>query len=365
MTEDPYDWDWQRQPSEARISAEDHPVSNAQVSLGGSLRLLTGPAARTLVTAKAYRLPMNTKEAGPWPAWDAPELQASSDSPRVARYRLQQSWYREHVLNVGPGERPGRRDELVGNTLDPAAVEADRTLNFLNSAAHQAAVRRAREVQEEGGTLEEGRLFHNMLSSMTMCFNLFGAIGELPAFVDIVRSLFDSDAAQIDQVICEINPTDALGDRTAFDAMIRYRDEAGAARFVGIETKYTEPFSPKKYDNDRYQEVTSESNWFVDGAADALVGSSTNQLWRGLMLASLTEDETGTVGRYAVVTPADDAAAIAAVARTCKHLTEPEQRLRVVTIEQIADAAAEHGDARLGGWAELFRARYLDFQQSR
>jgi hypothetical protein len=103
--------------------------------------------------------------------WHAPELQVPGDSPRTDRYRLHQSWYREVVLGVAPGRRSGRATALVGNVLDAVAVAAEPALNLVGRAAYQAAIRRAEEVQREGGTLEVERLFRNMLSSMPMCFN--------------------------------------------------------------------------------------------------------------------------------------------------------------------------------------------------
>lgn len=75
---------------------------------------------RLRVTPDLYGAAMSTES---WPAWDAPELKASNDSPRVARYRLHQSWYREHVLHAPPGERPNARGRLVGDTLERRALK--------------------------------------------------------------------------------------------------------------------------------------------------------------------------------------------------------------------------------------------------
>ena len=60
--------------------------------------------------------------------WDDTSLAVGSDSPRKARYRLLQSWYREVVLSVPPGFFRGR---LVGSRLDVAAVRERPGLNFL------------------------------------------------------------------------------------------------------------------------------------------------------------------------------------------------------------------------------------------
>lgn len=290
--------------------------------------------------------------------WDSPELAVPSDSVRVRRYRSHQSWFRETVLGVPPGLRHGSGDQMVGSMLRVEDVQADRGLNFVNDSALRAADRRAEEVQREGGTLEAHRLFHNMLSSMPMCFNIFGALEGAVSAPSLMRELFDPDLAAIDDMVCETNPpvTEPLGDRTAFDAMLRYTTPIGP-RFVGIETKYTEPLSPKSYDNDRYREVTAASSWFRPGAADALVGSSTNQLWRGLMLASLVEDESGAAGRYAVVSTADDRAAVDAVDKVKQWMNDPD-RLFFVSLEQmVATARAVGGD--VVEWADRFEQRYV------
>lgn len=138
--------------------------------------------------------------------WDDPLLTVPSDSRRTARHRLHQSWYRQHVLKAAHGE--------VGSMLAKSEVAARPGLNFVDEAAFKHAERRAVEVQAEGGTLEAGRLRHNMLSSMPMCFNVFGSLRAQPAFVDVFRQLFDPAAARIESVVCEYRPvTSVLQDR--------------------------------------------------------------------------------------------------------------------------------------------------------
>lgn len=293
-----------------------------------------------------------------WPSWDSAELRVASDSARVARYRAHQSRFREEHLKVGPGPRPGRPDALVGSALAPSDVEQTPSLNFIDDEASRHAVERAAAVQAEAGTLETDRLFHNLLSSMPMCFNLFGALGVVPGFVELVRRVFDREAERVIDVVCEVRPTRSLRDRTAFDAIVHYEDGSGARRFLAIETKYTEPFSPTVYDTATYREVTERCGWFRPRAADALVASATNQLWRGLMLAALVESETGSVGRYIVVAPADDTAAAIAATSVASHLVDPA-RLRLVTLEDIVAAAASIDDEQSRAWASAFSRRYL------
>ncbi len=295
-----------------------------------------------------------------WPAWNASELTVARDSPRVARYRRHQSWWREAQRHVAPGPHPVVPGRLVGSTFDTDAVAADRRLNFIDEAAYQHAERRAREVQLEGGTLDAERLFGNLLSSMPMCFNLFGAIGSTPGFVDLVRGVFDADAAEIDDVVCEAPSPPQWDDRTAFDAQVDYRTRNGERRFLAIETKYTEPFTQARYDRALYRRVTEESGWFRIGAAEELVAPATNQLWRGLLLMAVAEDCLSATGRYIVVAPDDDSDARAGVEKVLSWMVPHEaSRLRFVSLEEIVEGSDRIADRRLNPWSSAFRERYL------
>ncbi|NRQ50412.1 PGN_0703 family putative restriction endonuclease [Aeromicrobium stalagmiti] len=296
-------------------------------------------------------------------SWDAPGLLPPSEPKRVARYRRLQSWYREVQLGA-PAGKFGSYDPL-GSYLDPKAVKQQRDLNFLHPSAYEHAETRSIEVQAEGGALDPTRLFHNMLSSMPMCFNLFGAMrGEHDAFLPVFTSLFDDEATAISEIVCEWAPPDAdarIGDRTAFDAVIFY--EAGdQKRFIGIETKYTEPFSRRVYESQRYTDVTAGCGWFVhpESAADSLKGPKSNQLWRNVLLAAAL-DSSGQHGRgsVAVVALDGDSGAETAVELVGSTLADSHiDRLRLVSIETVL-AAIDAMAPELSWWATSFRRRYL------
>ncbi len=337
------------------------------------LPVLIGPPARELgagarpvrVTPASYVVCVGETLIDP--TWDDPVLRVASDDVRTARYRLLQSWYRECVLAARPGPRPGGsrargpdgERRLVGSMLATEEVDQRPGLNFVTDAAAGHAWVRADEVRSEGGTLDPQRLLHNMLSSMPMCFNVFGSLREEPAFVELVR-LFDPDATAVEQVDCEVRPTASLGDRTAFDAVVTYRGVGGGQRLLGVETKYTEAFSPKSYDNDRYRQVTADCGWFSSDAAPTLLGSATNQLWRTLLLGAVTEKDLRLDQvRVGVLTTADDRAAATAVATTHRVLQQPE-RLVHLSLEDLVTAARASNDPGLAEWAGMFERRYLD-----
>lgn len=281
---------------------------------------------------------------------------------RIRKYRRLQAWYREHQLQIA---EPGLwRGDPVASMLPVELVQQQPDLNFLDPSAYRHAERRIAEVRKEGGTLDEDRLRRNLLSSMPLCFNIFGALGTHPAFPALIRtSGVDPSAVHVDDVICEWAPLPAsahLGDRSAFDALVRYQGEDGSRRFVGVETKYTETFSPTEYERDEYVRVTKDSGWFKPGAETVLVGSATNQLWRTVMLAASVE-AAGQLGRGSVLvlTLEDDQGGASCVAAVRSQLTD-QSRLVHVTYERLVDACGWTGDPDLEAWARRFRLRYLD-----
>lgn len=293
-------------------------------------------------------------------------MHPQSDSRRTGRYRRLQSWYRAVQLGVPAGTF--MTHDRLGSWLHAEAVAEQPDLNFLHPAAHEHAEKRKEQVQEEGGSLEGKRLFHNMLSSMPMCFNLFGAMRDEPGFLGVFQSLFDPSATAITEIVCEWTPADPsarLGDRTAFDAVVLYETAEGMA-FCGIETKYTEPFSQTVYapaDVNNYREVTHESGWFTDPATaiGSLQKPAANQLWRNTMLAARL-DQHGSHGRgsVAVVSLSDDPGVDKARDVVLPALSaEYRSRLLFVTVEDIlnvTDALAPD----LSWWATSFRRRYVD-----
>ena len=167
--------------------------------------------------------------------------------------RRHQSGYRTHLLRVpcGVGPKPTSTTQY-GNMLTLADGKAGR--NFLTPEI--ADVARAR-VAEGVGAVEPFRLFHNMLSSQPMCFNLFGPlVRDTGLAARLLPTLVPEQDAEVTRVVLEWAPEPAtayLGDRTAFDAFIEYRTPDHRLHALGIETKLTESFSAKVYDREEYR----------------------------------------------------------------------------------------------------------------
>ena len=286
------------------------------------------------------------------PAWNDPSLAVKSDTAWRAQYRRLQSWYRETVLRTPPGTDD--RGITRANMLPADAVARNPGLNFLDEGI--AAYARKRRPSD-------GRLRRNMLSSMPLCFNLFGALRRHPtAAARGLGSVLDLDIKEILEIEVEWapDPNAHLGDLTAFDAFVRYRTGGGRRAFLGVETKYTESFSRKRYTSERYDALARDpASGFKPGAERRLAAPATNQLWRNALLAhSLRSTDEFDEGRVVVLSCRGDAGAERAITGLSAELRDPPALLRSATYEELV--AAFDSEPELSSWAADFRRRYLD-----
>lgn len=296
-------------------------------------------------------------------SWGSPDLQSSSDSKIRASYRLLQSWYRETHLGLAPGA--DYQGKPRGSMLP---VDAPDGANFLHPAISTYVEQRIPEVHRAGGTLDANRVRRNMLSSMPLCFNLFGFLrAHRDAAARVLSKVFTLDIAQITHIEVEWAPPPEqhLRDRTAFDAFIEYRRADAARGFIGVEAKYTESFSSdNKLPASGVEVYRSRTTALVDttfkpGAADRLAKPATSQLWRNALLAlSLRAKEPYDEGFVAVIALAHDKGTKAAVEGLRDELLDPDTLLRATSFDALL-AACDHEDD-LAEWVGAFRTRYLD-----
>ena len=298
--------------------------------------------------------------------WNDPTLAVKSDTRWRARYRSLQSWYRETVLRVRPGR--DRRGIPHGNILPAAAVAKQPGLNFLTEEIAVYARTRAEEVKAEHGALDPYRLRRNMLSSMPLCFNLFGALRDYPdAAAKALSATLCLDIRRVLDIVVEWAPDPELHlrDRTAFDAIVRYSTADGRPAFLGIETKYTEPFSPQGYCSERYVELTEDPEaGFRKDAWLRLKAPATNQLWRNALLAhSLRRTSEYDRGHVVVISCEGDGGGAQAIEGLNSELCDPASLLRSTTYEALIDVLVSNPES--SSWAQKFRRRYLDLSPIR
>jgi hypothetical protein len=295
-----------------------------------------------------------------FPSWDSPDLYVSSDTKWRAKYRLLQSWYRESVIGAPPGVFRGR---LQGNHLPQEWLEKHPHANFLTPEVGEYVESRVISAKAENASIEEHRLRSNLLSSMTLCFNLFGHLQayEIDVAVPLSAAL-DLDIATVTRIEVEWapNPAEHLDDKTAFDAYIEYLDSNGDSGFVGVETKYTESFSQVEYTGDVYTAVTeSAASGFKPGAAEVLKAKATNQLWRNAMLVVSHRNKGGfKSGHVAVVHCEGDNGLERSISAFETQLTDRDSLLRVASLERVVSEIAKV--SIFANFAKEFERRYLD-----
>ena len=293
--------------------------------------------------------------------WRDSRFQVKSDPARRAQRRLLQGWWRATQLGLPPG-----RDEfglLRNNMLPESALAEDRFLNFLCPEVGRYVEQRAPLVLAEEGALDEDRLWRNLLSSMPLCFNLFGKLrAKSEAAARVLARATGLDVSEVDEIEVEWTPEGPglLGDKTAFDAFVSYRTSAGKRGFFAVETKYTESFSRKIYDKPRYREVTDwAESGFRAGAADVMRGIKTNQLWRNALLALAVRRELQfDEGRVLLVALEDDPHIDRAMKVFSRVHDDPQGLIQMSSLECLIDSAKHESELR--EWACDFERRYLD-----
>jgi hypothetical protein len=246
--------------------------------------------------------------------------------------------------------------------LSPSAGAAG--INFLSPQAFELAKARA----ASGGGVEPYRLLHNMLSSQPMCFNLFAPLQTNPELAaEVCRALIGCTVDRVLDVRFEWAPSPVvnhLNDKTSFDCFIEYQALGGQLGFIAVETKLTEPFSPKRLDDRGYRRwMTPDSPW-GDPRCTQVTKPSHNQLWRNHLLAwsLLQEPHLGyRAGHVVVVHHPLDGKCSGIVAGYRSLLRDPSMVHDLPLDVLLASCERAEASAR---WVQHFRVRYLDLERS-
>ena len=237
-----------------------------------------------------------------------PHDPAASAWRRTAR-RHQAEWRVAHGWPVGAMTIPrtkqakeageSRRTRPIASRVDLEFARAT-NCNFLTPAIVAAVEDRLRRKQRRE-TLNTTRLYADLLSSMPMCFNLFGPLHRDPESAAKAVAAWFPEMSVSDAPVTvgfEWSPGRSdpafLGDRTAFDAVIRVGPETGG-HLIGVETKYHEyPITQRRASNEeppqRYVEVSTTAKLFRSAGGVAKVwGTAMEQVWRDHLLARSEE----------------------------------------------------------------------------
>jgi hypothetical protein len=280
--------------------------------------------------------------------------------------RLRQARWREargypigsHPYGGGAGATP------VGSRLDLPFARSSGA-NFITEGA-LVAVRARLAAPEKHQTLMEDRLWADLLSSMPLCFNLFGDLaGDGSAARRAVEAWWPDAPNGAVSVRFEHSPGRRepvfLGNRSAFDVAFDLDTGDGTRGIVGVETKYHEhavaEAPPKAAALTRYGQVTDRSGIFREGWRARLIGTDLQQIWLDhlLLLAMLQHSsQRWAWGKFVLAYPVGNRSFAAAVARYAEVLADAST-FDARTIEDLLATP----DALRPKHIEVFRDRYF------
>jgi hypothetical protein len=215
-------------------------------------------------------------------------------------------------------------------------------------------------------TLNIDRLYADLLSSMPMCFNLFGPVSaDTKLASEAVREWWPDAPGKVKAVRFEWSPGRQipgrfLENRSAFDVAFELELADNNIGIIGIETKYHEDCKKEKRPRNerlkRYEQVGRESGIFIPSAFDAIIGTHLQQIWLDHLLAlSMLKDadQKCTWAKFVLVHPAKNPSFSRAAAEYAKLLND-SSTFEVRTIESFVDSSVLPAAA-----VTSFRHRYL------
>lgn len=284
--------------------------------------------------------------------------------------RQKQSKFREELnlpMGVGPWRTSTKRQI---NMIEDGEHNGK---NFVDEFTFQYAKHRV-ATKQKNETIDEYRLFNNLLSSQPMAFNLFCPLvhmleqGKEKEVTAIAKAIFPQiDITEVTEVGLEFLHTDIenyLGDKTAMDAIIRYKDTEGRPCFIAIETKYTDVLGENSASRtERQKALIKQLNYFTPEAeAQLLDGTKAiSQIYRNFLLAECYRINEPAHEAYSVVlAPKDHPTTQQEVASLCEEL-KGEYRYKVldVTLEDFVDAVMSKCPEEEIVAFRYFKERYL------
>lgn len=286
--------------------------------------------------------------------------------------RLHQSRWREaRGYPMGQSTGGGSKTDN-GSKLAPLEPIGDDFRNFLTSPAIRSAVthRSSSEVKksERGQQFNETRLRQDLLSSMPMCFNLFGDLHDDPERLTRFGKELGINRPGI-EVKFEHSPgrrsSEFTNDGTAFDVALFFGEPGQPRTVVGIETKYHEHALSESTPDPvsrmpRYEQIADRA--VADGVLApgwrTLLGTELQQIWRDhLLVLAMLQHSSGTwdQGMYVLVHPVGNASFAEAGERYRDEFLVDDATFAVKTVEELVNLGVLHSP----DVEREFRDRYL------
>jgi hypothetical protein len=267
------------------------------------------------------------------------------------RLRYHQSRWREaqgHPIGSQPitPKPDGGAVRLVGSRL-PLAYARETGANFLTTRALEAATTRT-SIVEPHQSFDHQRLWADLLSSVSLAFNLFGDLAADLGLADrAAHTWWPNMPGTVSEVRFAHSPGRLdpawLGNLVAFDVAFVLDLGGGTQGIVGVVTAYHQvnrPQPPKPRRLPRYREITETSGAFGPRALAAVNGTELIHIWLDhLLVLSMLQHPSRTWrwGRFVVVHPAGNTDFAEACDRY-RDLLVDQSTFSSITAEELLDA---------------------------
>ena len=295
---------------------------------------------------------------------------SESDNSFTAKYRKLQSEYRATILKEPYGNGPNKNSKnKYGNIL----INGENTgSNFISNAAFNFAKQKVLDKQiNKYMTIDEYRLFNNMLSSMPMCFNLFGDLRELlltnqDEVSRIIKSIFKElnwieKVIYIDVEFIPVPISNYTNDKSAFDAMILVEDINEKKGLISIETKYTDLLgSNSSKDKSIKNEIIENNKIFNDELVKKLKVKGYKQIHRNYLLTYIFAKKNK-FKHFAniVISPKEDKPSVEEIKQLKSHLLQKEDTIMKIPLEKIVDRGIKCNNNDISMIMTKFKQRYI------
>lgn len=310
------------------------------------------------------------------------------DSRFVAKCRKLQSIYR---IEIGEEIRPYTdrygNVHYYGNYISNGDNPKDGCWkNFLTEYAYKYAKKRVNpDNKKPYETIEEDRLFNNLLSSQPMAFNLFCPLRQMleespeTATKVIKAALPDYPIDKITEVDLEFIPEeyeDLTGDRSAMDAIIRFKDEVGKEGFIAVETKYSENLgtnaaykkdeSGKKIPRSQNIDAIRELQCFTLDAEENIMKGNIplTQIYRNFLLSESYGFKKGLQSYSIILSPKEHPSTKREYESLTNNLCDKyKDKIKKIDLEVFVNAIINNCPDECRVIFERFYDRYLNFEK--
>jgi len=285
------------------------------------------------------------------------------------RARLQQALWREKK-GLKEGTQPlrpkdGKSSRPLGSRIKVDDSEEGKRANFLNEKIYQAVKYRVSHPQKHQ-VLYTDRLYFDLLSSMPMCFNLFGSLfSDLDLADRAIHKWWPDTPGKVSAVYFEWSPGrrlqgEYIENRSAFDVAFKLDLGNGNYGIIGVETKYHEHCKVEKTPTEdrlnRYKKVSEDSGVFKPGSVSKIINTKYQQIWLDhLLVLSMLQHprEKCTWAKFVLVYPERNPS-FADACNDYKKFLQDDSSFGVNTIESLLEANVLPEDV-----TKAFQERYL------